>query len=306
TYSPVFSSLLPTTYYSARLTFQTRFAWNHPPTTTQLPQSLARQERYKDTDYPTPPPLEKTREEPRRTEHKESWRQRCASPWTSGRPRAPRSASSASSSSRTSNASRTPETLKMTEEQRLSLFHSFRSVKFEWNDLDGMRSVRRRYNFPPRLQLHPHPHPHPYPQQAAAPVLVPPPQAQTPPSQSSSTRASRPSARPTPSRSASSSLLPGALSAYAHALFVPSLSRPRALDLQDSDADALTNQDKPQDEENALARQGPLCLPSPPPTLAAFRVPRPLHAVCARIDTSHFDNCMRNAPAISATSEVES
>ncbi|KAJ6592993.1 hypothetical protein B0H19DRAFT_11726 [Mycena capillaripes] len=38
------------------------------------------------------------------------------------------------------------EALKFTEEQRLSLFHSFRSVKFEWSDLDGMRSVRRRYN----------------------------------------------------------------------------------------------------------------------------------------------------------------
>ncbi|CAK5281984.1 unnamed protein product [Mycena citricolor] len=31
------------------------------------------------------------------------------------------------------------EALKMTEEQRLLLFHSFRSVKFEWCDLDGMR-----------------------------------------------------------------------------------------------------------------------------------------------------------------------
>ncbi|KAJ7824301.1 hypothetical protein B0H14DRAFT_3469430 [Mycena olivaceomarginata] len=31
-------------------------------------------------------------------------------------------------------------------EQRPSLFLSFRSVKFEWSDLDGMRSVRRRYN----------------------------------------------------------------------------------------------------------------------------------------------------------------
>ncbi|KAJ7067198.1 hypothetical protein C8F01DRAFT_1120616, partial [Mycena amicta] len=41
------------------------------------------------------------------------------------------------------------EALKMTEEQRLILFHSFRSVKFEWSDLDGMRSVRRRYNSPP-------------------------------------------------------------------------------------------------------------------------------------------------------------
>ncbi|KAJ6464251.1 hypothetical protein C8R47DRAFT_70473 [Mycena vitilis] len=38
------------------------------------------------------------------------------------------------------------EALKFTEEQRLSLFLSFRSVKFEWSDLDGMRSVRRRYN----------------------------------------------------------------------------------------------------------------------------------------------------------------
>ncbi|KAJ7147006.1 hypothetical protein C8R44DRAFT_20924 [Mycena epipterygia] len=47
------------------------------------------------------------------------------------------------------------EALKMTEEQRLSLFHSFRSVKFEWSDLDGMRSVRRRYNSPP----HRHPSP---------------------------------------------------------------------------------------------------------------------------------------------------
>ncbi|KAJ7147008.1 hypothetical protein C8R44DRAFT_724698 [Mycena epipterygia] len=47
------------------------------------------------------------------------------------------------------------EALKMTEEQRLSLFHSFRSVKFEWSDLDGMRSVRRRYNSP----AHRHPSP---------------------------------------------------------------------------------------------------------------------------------------------------
>ncbi|KAJ7165451.1 hypothetical protein C8R43DRAFT_1232546 [Mycena crocata] len=42
------------------------------------------------------------------------------------------------------------EALKLTEEQRLSLFHSFRSVKFEWTDLDGFRNVRRRYNSPPR------------------------------------------------------------------------------------------------------------------------------------------------------------
>ncbi|KAF7312582.1 hypothetical protein MIND_00272300 [Mycena indigotica] len=41
------------------------------------------------------------------------------------------------------------EALKMTEEQRLILFHSFRSVKFEWSDLDGMRYIRRRYNSPP-------------------------------------------------------------------------------------------------------------------------------------------------------------
>ncbi|KAJ7018211.1 hypothetical protein C8F04DRAFT_1152272 [Mycena alexandri] len=34
----------------------------------------------------------------------------------------------------------------MTEEQRLLLLNSFRSVKFEWSDLDGMRSVRRQYN----------------------------------------------------------------------------------------------------------------------------------------------------------------
>ncbi|KAJ7730109.1 hypothetical protein DFH07DRAFT_1066084 [Mycena maculata] len=53
------------------------------------------------------------------------------------------------------------EALKMTEEQRLSLFHSFRSVKFEWSDLDGMRSVRRRYNSPPpRTQCHPNPTPY--------------------------------------------------------------------------------------------------------------------------------------------------
>ncbi|KAJ6592963.1 hypothetical protein B0H19DRAFT_1279756 [Mycena capillaripes] len=35
------------------------------------------------------------------------------------------------------------EALKFTEEQRLLLFHSFRSVKFEWSDLDGMRSHTR-------------------------------------------------------------------------------------------------------------------------------------------------------------------
>ncbi|KAJ6535815.1 hypothetical protein DFH09DRAFT_100033 [Mycena vulgaris] len=76
------------------------------------------------------------------------------------------------------------EALKMTEEQRLSLFHSFRSVKFEWSDLDGMRSVRRRYNSPPRLQLHPHAqlhHPQTQHQQQPAPtVSVPPPQPQAP------------------------------------------------------------------------------------------------------------------------------
>ncbi|KAF7350757.1 hypothetical protein MSAN_01636800 [Mycena sanguinolenta] len=38
------------------------------------------------------------------------------------------------------------EALKFTDEQKLSLFLSFRSVKFEWSDLDGMRYVRRRYN----------------------------------------------------------------------------------------------------------------------------------------------------------------
>nr|GAT48629.1 predicted protein [Mycena chlorophos] len=79
------------------------------------------------------------------------------------------------------------EGLKMTEEQRLILFHSFRSVKFEWSDLDGMRYVRRRYNSPPvqppsrarspatapssprppPLQLHP-PSPPPRPQSAEA------------------------------------------------------------------------------------------------------------------------------------------
>ncbi|KAJ7810064.1 hypothetical protein B0H14DRAFT_3480875 [Mycena olivaceomarginata] len=47
------------------------------------------------------------------------------------------------------------------EERHLSLFFSFRSVEFEWSGLDGMRSVRRRYNLthaflrsppaPPRL-----------------------------------------------------------------------------------------------------------------------------------------------------------
>ncbi|KAJ6535835.1 hypothetical protein DFH09DRAFT_1402621 [Mycena vulgaris] len=67
------------------------------------------------------------------------------------------------------------ETLKMTEEQRLSLFHSFRAVNFEWSDLDGMRSVRRRYNSPPRLQLHPY-----HQQPASTPVSVPPPQPQAP------------------------------------------------------------------------------------------------------------------------------
>ncbi|KAJ6477011.1 hypothetical protein C8R45DRAFT_1008560 [Mycena sanguinolenta] len=38
------------------------------------------------------------------------------------------------------------EALKFTDEQKMSLFLSFRSVKFEWSDLDGMRYVRRRYN----------------------------------------------------------------------------------------------------------------------------------------------------------------
>ncbi|KAJ7099261.1 hypothetical protein B0H15DRAFT_927782 [Mycena belliarum] len=69
------------------------------------------------------------------------------------------------------------EALKMTEEQRLSLFHSFRSVKFEWSDLDGMRSVRRRYNAPinARVDLRPAAA---VPAPASAP---PPPQLQAPP-----------------------------------------------------------------------------------------------------------------------------
>jgi hypothetical protein len=37
------------------------------------------------------------------------------------------------------------------QEQRLSLSLSFRSIKFEWSDLGGMRSVRRRYNVRQRL-----------------------------------------------------------------------------------------------------------------------------------------------------------
>ncbi|KAJ7496464.1 hypothetical protein FB451DRAFT_1207869 [Mycena latifolia] len=71
------------------------------------------------------------------------------------------------------------EALKMTEEQRLTLFHSFRSVKFEWSDLDGMRSVRPRYNSPPPPRLHllqpqtPAPE---HPQSAPAPQLHPQPQ----------------------------------------------------------------------------------------------------------------------------------
>ncbi|KAJ6464255.1 hypothetical protein C8R47DRAFT_1237571 [Mycena vitilis] len=76
------------------------------------------------------------------------------------------------------------EALKFTEEQRLSLFLSFRSVKFEWSDLDGMRSVRRRYNVllvclpPPRSPPttayapphhgHAHGQPHPYARRAPA------------------------------------------------------------------------------------------------------------------------------------------
>ncbi|KAJ7843229.1 hypothetical protein B0H14DRAFT_3868613 [Mycena olivaceomarginata] len=35
------------------------------------------------------------------------------------------------------------EALKFTDEQRISLFLSFRSVKLEWSDLDGMRSSSR-------------------------------------------------------------------------------------------------------------------------------------------------------------------
>ncbi|KAK7057858.1 hypothetical protein R3P38DRAFT_2843388 [Favolaschia claudopus] len=58
------------------------------------------------------------------------------------------------------------EALKFTDEQKLSLFLSFRSVKFEWSDLDGMRptrSVRRRYNSscpasPPAVSVAPQTH----------------------------------------------------------------------------------------------------------------------------------------------------
>ncbi|KAJ6501304.1 hypothetical protein DFH09DRAFT_1102661 [Mycena vulgaris] len=63
--------------------------------------------------------------------------------------------------------------------ERLSLFHSFRFVKFEWSDLDGMRSVRRHYNLHPHAQLHLQAHPHQRPQQPAPiSVSVPPPQPQ--------------------------------------------------------------------------------------------------------------------------------
>ncbi|KAJ7648004.1 hypothetical protein FB45DRAFT_212131 [Roridomyces roridus] len=51
------------------------------------------------------------------------------------------------------------EALKFTEEQRLSLLYSFRHVKFEWSDLDGMRSMRRRYQSPPPRHGHTHCHP---------------------------------------------------------------------------------------------------------------------------------------------------
>ncbi|KAJ6592914.1 hypothetical protein B0H19DRAFT_1088766 [Mycena capillaripes] len=62
------------------------------------------------------------------------------------------------------------EALKFAKELRLSLFHSFHSVKFDWSDLDGMRSVRRRYNssYPASSPPLPHLHHVAYPPQVQA------------------------------------------------------------------------------------------------------------------------------------------
>ncbi|KAJ7697921.1 hypothetical protein B0H14DRAFT_3174358 [Mycena olivaceomarginata] len=74
----------------------------------------------------------------------EEWQHRdhAPPPPPSPRPRAPPSASSALLELENEQRLEDAEALKFTDEQRLSLFLSFRSVKFEWSDLDGMRSVR--------------------------------------------------------------------------------------------------------------------------------------------------------------------
>ncbi|KAJ7431927.1 hypothetical protein B0H11DRAFT_824659 [Mycena galericulata] len=108
------------------------------------------------------------------------------------------------------------EALKMTEEQRLSLFHSFRTVKFEWSDLDGMHCVRRRYNpaplqcqSPPRSA---HVHPVAAPHAVYAPGTQPrPPHLQLP----ASTPASAPVPIPHPSPSPSGTAPPSMSSAFA-------------------------------------------------------------------------------------------
>ncbi|KAJ7646100.1 hypothetical protein DFH06DRAFT_582694 [Mycena polygramma] len=111
------------------------------------------------------------------------------------------------------------EALKFTEEQRLSLFLSFRSVKFEWSDLDGMRSVRRRYNSscaspPPTTAYapahHGHGQTHPYARRAPAlprlstpslPTLSLPTLSPAPLPTLSSSPSSLPTATPTPTPS---------------------------------------------------------------------------------------------------------
>ncbi|KAJ6501288.1 hypothetical protein DFH09DRAFT_1336112 [Mycena vulgaris] len=196
------------------------------------------------------------------------------------RPRAPRSASSASSSS-----------CPRRREQHLSLFYSFRSVKFERSDLDGMRSVRRRYNSPLRLQLH-HTPSTPAPQQPAptcpqAPAFAVLTNARLVAFSADDTICVR--------RSASSSTLLSSPALSPPPTPTPHARRPRA----DKNADEA--------EESAHARPRPLRLLSPlsPCALGAIRVPRPPLAVCARIDTSHSDHSIRTTLAIPVTSGLE-
>ncbi|KAJ7796452.1 hypothetical protein B0H14DRAFT_3551069 [Mycena olivaceomarginata] len=72
-------------------------------------------------------------------EEEEEWQQRlCSAPPPSPRPRAKQRLLELENEHRLEDT----EALKFTDEQRISLFLSFRSVKLEWSDLDGVRSVR--------------------------------------------------------------------------------------------------------------------------------------------------------------------
>ncbi|KAJ6501300.1 hypothetical protein DFH09DRAFT_1444736 [Mycena vulgaris] len=103
-------------------------------------------------------------------------------------------------------AQRKQHLLQLENEQRIEDAEALKMTEFEWSDLDGMRPVRLRYNSPPRLQLYLqaqfHTQAQLHPRRTPINALSSPrprrcrfrrSNRKLPPSQSSPTRASRPS-----------------------------------------------------------------------------------------------------------------